>query len=104
MNNKLYHSIGEVSQMLNVNHSLLRFWETEFPELRPHKNKKGTRYYTDDDIALLRRIYHLTRNCGYTLDGVREQLRRSGKDEDNMTVVQTLTETREFLLSLKEIL
>ena len=67
MTDKLYHSIGEVSQMLHVNPSLLRFWETEFPAIKPHKNKKGTRYYTDDDIDLLRQIYHLTRECGYTL-------------------------------------
>ena len=104
MNNKLYYSIGEVSRMLNVNSSLLRFWETEFPNLRPHKNKKGNRYYTEEDIALLRHIYHLTRDCGYTLDGVREQLRHTGPDDDRLAVVQTLTETREFLLSLKEIL
>ena len=42
MTDKLYHSIGEVSQMLHVNPSLLRFWETEFPAIKPHKNKKGT--------------------------------------------------------------
>ena len=77
MPDKLYYPIGEVAQMLNVNPSLLRYWETEFPSIRPHKNKKGTRYYTDDDIALLRQIYHLTRECGYTLEGARERLRLS---------------------------
>ncbi|MBQ6069194.1 MAG: MerR family transcriptional regulator [Bacteroidales bacterium] len=104
MNQKLYYSIGEVSRMLDVKPSLLRFWETEFPSIRPHKNNKGTRYYTPSDIALLRHIYHLTRDCGYTLDGVREQLRVSDNLDEKMQIVQTLTEARQFLVSLKEIL
>ena len=101
MNDKLYYSIGEVSRLLDVNPSLLRFWETEFSEIRPHKNKKGSRYYTADDIALLKHIYHLTRDCGYTLDGVREQLRLKDKVDDTMQVSQTLTEVKKFLLELK---
>ena len=102
MTEKLYYSIGEVAQMLNVNPSLLRYWETEFSEIKPHKNKKGTRYYTPDDIALLRRIYHLTRDCGLTLDGVRDNLRHSDNNDDNAQLVQTLTEARNFLIALKE--
>ena len=104
MTEKLYHSIGEVSEMLGVNPSLLRFWETEFPALKPHKNKKGTRFYTDDDIALLHQIYHLTRDCGYTLEGARERLRQDNNLDDTVQLVKTLTETRQFLASLKEYL
>ena len=102
MTEKLYYSIGEVAQMLNVNPSLLRYWETEFSEIKPHKNKKGTRYYTPDDIALLRRIYHLTRDCGLTLDGVRDNLRHNDNNDDTAQLVQTLTEARNFLIALKE--
>ena len=104
MTEKLYHSIGEVARMLNVNPSVLRFWETQFPSIQPHKNKKGTRYYTDDDIAQLRQIHHLTRDCGYTLDGAREQLRLDNKLDDKMQFIRTLTETRQFLADLKEFL
>ena len=104
MNDKLYHTIGEVAQMLNVNPSVLRFWETQFPSIKPHKNKKGTRYYTDDDIAHLRQIHYLTRDCGFTLDGAREQLRLDGKLDDKMQLIRTLTETRQFLADLKEFL
>ena len=100
MNEKLYYTIGEVAQMLGVNPSLLRFWETEIPAIHPHKNSKGTRFYTADDIALLKHIYHLTRNCGYTLDGVREQLRQDNL-EQNIQVAQTLIEAKQFLLELK---
>lgn len=99
---KLYYSIGEVANMLGVNPSLLRFWETEFPAIRPHKTQKGTRYYTADDIALLRYIYHLTRECGYTLEGVREQLRRKEQQDETMQVTRTLLEAKEFLLELKK--
>lgn len=103
MAEKLYHPIGEVAQMLGVNLSLLRYWETEFPELKPHKNKKGNRFYTDEDIALLRHIYYLTRDCGYTLEGAKEQL-RVGQLDAKMQVAQTLKEAKQFLLSLKETL
>lgn len=104
MNEKLYYSIGEVAKMLDVNPSLLRFWETEFSEIKPRKNKKGTRFYTAEDIELLKRIYYLTRTCGFTLDGVREQLRTNTKLDEQMQLVQTLTETRQFLAALKDIL
>lgn len=102
MKEKLYYSIGEVSNLLGVNPSLLRYWETQFTALKPHKNNKGNRYYTSDDIALLKQIWHLTRDCGYTLDGVREQLRHSSSADSQAQLVETLTQAREFLLQLKE--
>lgn len=102
MADKLFYSIGEVSDLLGVNASLLRYWETQFSALKPRKNNQGKRFYTTDDIALLRQIYHLTRDCGFTLDGVRDQLRRSTPEDDRSQLVDTLTQTREFLLQLKE--
>ena len=101
MPDKLYHTIGEVARMLDVNPSLLRYWETEFPNIRPHRNNKGTRFYTADDIALLKHIYYLTRDCGYTLDGVKEQLRLQNNLDATMQVAQTLAEAKQFLLELK---
>ncbi|MBP5528208.1 MAG: MerR family transcriptional regulator [Bacteroidales bacterium] len=101
-NNKLYYSIGEVAEMLGEPQSVLRFWETEFPSLQPVKNKRGVRSYTEHDINLLRRIRHLTRDCGYTLDGVREQLRVRAIDDPKQEVVNRLTEVRKFLVDLKE--
>lgn len=102
MPEKLYFSIGEVAKMLEVKPSVLRFWETEFPAIHPHKNKKGTRQYTAHDITLLKHIYHLTRHCGYTLDGVREQLRLDGIDNEKMQIAQTLMEAKHFLQELKK--
>lgn len=83
---KLYYTISEVAGMLNVNSSLLRFWETEFPQLRPAKNSHGSRTYTEKDIELVKRIYHLTKECGYTLDGAREQLKKRRKGTSDAEV------------------
>ena len=101
MSEKVYYTIGEVARELGVNPSLLRFWEKEIPALQPHKNNKGTRYYSADDIALLKHIYHLTRDGGYTLDGVNDQLRQKGTSDSLLQVSQTLLEAKEFLLELK---
>ena len=56
---KLYYSIGEVAKILNVNVSLVRFWEKEFDILQPKKNKKGNRMFTVTDFENLKLIYHL---------------------------------------------
>ena len=102
MQNKLYYSIGEVATMLDVAPSVLRFWETEFDCIRPTKNRRGSRSYTEHDIELLRRIHYLTRACGYTLDGAREQMRQRPVEDPKMEVVKNLQSVREFLVSLKE--
>ena len=101
-NNKLYYSIGEVAAMLDVAPSVLRFWESEFDCLKPVKNKRGTRSYTARDIELLRRIHYLTRECGYTLEGAREQMRTRPVDDPKMELVNNLTAVRQFLVELKE--
>ena len=56
---KLYYSIGEVADMFDVSTSLIRYWENEFDALRPHKNSKGDRRFTKDNIEQLNEIYHL---------------------------------------------
>ncbi|MBR1766653.1 MAG: MerR family transcriptional regulator [Bacteroidales bacterium] len=103
-NNKLYYSIGEVAQMLGEAPSVLRFWETEFDCIRPVKNRRGSRSYTKHDIDLLRRIQYLTRQCGYTLEGAREQMRQRPVDDAKMEIVRHLQEVRSFLVDLKETL
>ena len=104
MDKKLYYSIGEVAEMLGEPQSVLRFWETVFDEVHPVKNKRGVRSYTEHDISILQRIRHLTRDCGYTLEGTREQLRMRPLDDPKQEVVNRLTEVRRFLVDLKEIL
>lgn len=102
--NKLYHSIGEVAEMLGVAPSVLRFWEGEFDCIRPVKNRRGVRSYTEHDIEILRRIHYLTRDCGYTLEGAREQMRQRPLEDPKMEVIKNLTEVRSFLSDLKELL
>ena len=104
MENKLYYSIGEVAKMLGVATSVLRFWESEFDCIHPVKNKRGTRSYTQHDIELLRRIHYLTRDCGYTLEGAREQMRTRPVDDPKMELIRNLTDVRSFLVNLKETL
>ena len=103
-NKKLYYSIGEAAGMLGVAPSVLRFWESEFDCIRPVKNKRGTRSYTEHDIELLRRIHYLTRDCGYTLEGAREQMRTRPIDDPRMELVRNLNDMRQFLVDLKETL
>ncbi len=101
---KLYHSIGEVAQALGEAPSVLRFWEKEFDCIRPVKNRRGTRSYTQHDIELLRRIQYLTRQCGYTLEGAREQMRQRPIEDPKMQLVAQLNDVRQFLVELKETL
>lgn len=78
---KLYYTIGEVASMLGEATSTLRYWEKEFRSLKPSKNERGDRRYTESDIAVLKRIQQLTRQEGYTLEGAREQLQRNHKED-----------------------
>ena len=66
---KLYYTIGEVSEMFEVNTSLIRFWEKEFDIIKPKKNKKGNRLFTPEDIDNFKVIYNLVKEQGLTLDG-----------------------------------
>ena len=100
---KLYYSIGEVSQMFNVNTSLIRFWEKEFEILRPKKNAKGNRLFTTEDLENLKIIFHLVKDRGYTLDGAKKKMRDNKNDvEQTVKMVESLKKVRSFLEELKE--
>jgi DNA-binding transcriptional MerR regulator len=71
---RLYYSISEVSEMLNINASNLRFWEKEFKQLKPRRSEKGTRFYTNDDIELIKQIIFLVNEQNLTLEGARQKL------------------------------
>lgn len=76
---KLFYTMGEVAEMFDVNPSLLRHWETKFPMLKPHKNKKGNRMFTPADVENLKLIYHLVKERGMTLEGARRALGRGAR-------------------------
>ena len=99
---KIYYSIGEVAEFFEVNPSLIRFWEKEFDILQPHKNKKGNRLFTKEDLNHLRIIYHLVRERGYTLQGAREKLKNNREEvSKQVEIVDSLNRIKEFLEELK---
>ena len=99
---KLYYSIGEVAGMFNVNTSLIRFWEKEFEIIKPKKNKKGNRLFTQKDVDHFHIIYHLVKEKGYTLSGAKERLALNSEGiESNTAVIKTLKDIRAFLIDVK---
>ena len=101
---KLYYSISEVADMFGVNTSLIRYWEKEFDCIRPVKNKKGNRQFTQSDIDNIRKIYHLTKECGFTLAGAKEQLKTAQVDDEKLKAIDTLAEIKAFLIDLRQAL
>jgi DNA-binding transcriptional MerR regulator len=100
---KLYFPIGEVTILLGVNASTLRFWETEFDVLKPHRNKKGNRFYTHEDVENLKLIKYLLKDKGYTIPGARDELKSKRKEvTKNMEIIESLNKIKEFLLKIKE--
>jgi DNA-binding transcriptional MerR regulator len=73
---KLYYSISEVARITRLEAYVLRFWEKEFPMLKPRKNRGGNRIYQKSDIELINRIKHLLYKENYTIEGARTQLRK----------------------------
>lgn len=72
---KLYYSIGEVSEMFGVTNSLVRYWESEFSQLKPKKNRRGDRQFTVKDIRVMERIFTLVKERGFTLDGANKEMK-----------------------------
>ena len=99
---KLYYSIGEVAKAFDVNASLIRYWEQEFPIIKPKKNKKGNRYFTPEDIKNLKIIYHLVKEKGYTLDGARIALTTNSKISETVSMIDRLEFVKAELQKLKE--
>ena len=95
---KLYYSIGEISEMFNVSKSLIRFWEAEFDLLKPHKNSKGDRRFTQQNIDQFRTIYHLVKKRGFTLDGAKKEI-KSNKEHlaKKMQTITTLSNVKGML-------
>ena len=100
---KYYYSIGEVAKMFGVNTSMIRYWENEFDVLRPRKNKKGNRMFTQRDVRYVHVIYHLTKVKGYTLAGAKQALKdKFSEYEERVMLLDTLDKTRKFLVDLDQ--
>jgi DNA-binding transcriptional MerR regulator len=104
MNNieKQYFSIRETAEIFGVKTSLLRSWEKEFELLKPFKNRKGTRFFTQTDMEIIRTILYLTKNKGYTLQGAKDAIRDNfAKATTQAEAVQKLNTIKEFLIEIK---
>jgi len=100
---KVYYSIGETAEMFGVNISLLRYWEKEFDMIKPYKNKKGDRYFSKKDIEIIRTIYYLTKEKGYTLQGARQAIKSDFRKESSQAyIVDTLLKLKQLLLDIKQ--
>lgn len=98
---KRYYSIGAVSAMFKVNHSLIRFWENEFDILNPKKNGKGDRLFRPEDIKNLKLIYHLLRERKYTIEGAKDFLKKSKHADKKFQMIESLKDLKSFLLEIK---
>lgn len=104
---KLYYSIGEIAKMFDVNTSLIRFWESEFKEIQPKKNKRGVRMFTPKDVETFNKIYNLIKIQGYTIEGAKKELKtkeavlNNPKENSNESIILKLELIKEKLLKLK---
>lgn len=102
---KLFYSISEVATMFGINQSNLRFWEREFNQLKPKRNAKGTRFYSPDDILIIKQIIYLTNEQKLTLDGAKRKLSQK-KDviAKQQEVVERLKVIRKELIGISNAL
>ncbi len=99
---KRYYKIGEVAKAFNVNASLIRFWDKEFDVLKPKKNNKGNRLFTQEDIKNLQLIYHLVKEKGFTLDGAKNKLKENPeKVVSNHDIIARLQAVKSALTTIK---
>ena len=99
---KLYFSISEVADHFEVNNSLIRFWEKEFDIIKPKRNKKGNRMFTQKDMENFHVIFDLVKKRGYTLQGAKEKLRKNKDDVVNTAEIRRRLESvKEQLLAIK---
>lgn len=106
MTEKLYYSMGEVTEMFDVTPALVRYWCEQFPTLRPKRNAKGNRLFTPSDIEQLKLIYHLLKEKRLTIEGAKKALRKerviSGKASDDMALLEQLQHIKAMLETVRE--
>ena len=101
---KRYFTIGEVSKLCGVKPHVLRYWEQEFPSLKPVKRRGNRRYYQRHDVILIRQIRSLLYEQGYTIGGARQKLSGSDAKEDQNHSQQVVHQMRKELEDLLQVL
>ncbi|HEC29154.1 MAG TPA: MerR family transcriptional regulator [Gammaproteobacteria bacterium] len=102
---KRYFTIGEVSDLCGVKPHVLRYWEQEFPQLKPIKRRGNRRYYQRHDVIMIRQIRGLLYDQGFTIGGARQQLSgdeaRDDSNQSQQIIKQMRSELEEILQVLK---
>lgn len=102
---KRYFTIGEVSQLCEVKPHVLRYWEQEFPQLKPVKRRGNRRYYQRQDVIIIRQIRGLLYDQGFTIGGARQRLTGDDAKQDQtqfkLLVKQMIVELEDVLRVLK---
>ncbi|MFZ5637993.1 MAG: MerR family transcriptional regulator [Pseudomonadota bacterium] len=98
---KRYFTIGEVSELCDVKPHVLRYWETEFPSLKPVKRRGNRRYYQRHDVLMVRQIRSLLYEQGYTIGGARLRLDGEGAKQESAMTSQVIRQVR---MELEEVL
>lgn len=95
--------MGEVTEMFDVNASLIRYWESKFDCIKPHKNKKGNRMFTPSDVENFKLIYHLVKEKGMTLEGANKVMKRRGSSvKRDVSILERLQNIRAMLVEIRE--
>ena len=89
-----------MSSQLNLNSSLIRYWESEFEVLSPKKNKKGLRKYTEKDIEILKKIQSLLKEDGFTIEGAKKHFKSKELNQENK-IISELENIKKKLIDLK---
>lgn len=102
-NLKLYYSIKEVADMLNVSPTMLRFWEKEIPMIKPKTTGNNVRQYTEADIDNVKAVYNLVKVRGFKLSAARKMLRENKQGVDgNARIMESMIKVRDELKELKK--
>ncbi len=99
---KLYYSISEVAEMTGLRPYVLRFWEKEFPSLKPKKNRAGNRSYQQKDVDLINQIKHLLYDEGYTIEGARSRLKTQRGEYDQAKLIAEKMRLKNVLLQIRK--
>lgn len=95
---KKYYKIRDVAELLDVSEPTLRYWEREFPDIKPMRSTSNQRYYTPEDIETLRIIYYLVKVRGLKIEAAREQMRLNRSNiSKRMEIVDKLLDVRDEL-------
>ena len=100
---KIYYSIGEVSKIIGISTSKIRFWEKEFDSIKPKKNKKGNRMFNKKELNKLKLIHHLLKEKKYTIDGAKKKMRKNPeKTETHQKVIENLKKIKAELIEIRK--